>query len=102
MQQTVTRLDLLSAATGVLSEAPVVVLPVPRPVGLADGVRRRMQLPIRVGIRCTPVGFAHNLRVHPDGTDVPARVVQCVEAGRRNSHRRVVFGEPAEMTKAGS
>ena len=70
-------------------------LPVPRPVGLPDGVERQTHPPVGVGFRFPAVGFAHHLGVHTDGADVCVDVAQFVETRRRNPHRRVVFGEPS-------
>ena len=62
----------------------VSTLPVPRPVGLPDGVERQTHPPVGVGFRFPAVGFAHHLGVHTDGAHVSVDVAQFVETRRRN------------------
>ena len=69
-------------------------LRVPWPVGLPDRIQREAHPPVCVGLRSPVVGLAHGLGVHTDGADVSVRVVQSIEAGRRNAHRHLVLGEP--------
>ena len=60
-------------------------LPVPRPVGLPDGVERQTHPPVGVGFRFPAVGFAHHLGIHSNGAEVSVDVAQFVETRRAES-----------------